>query len=256
LTRDPLPLYSEVLDIGLLWNARAACSFAVKWLFFQEGVLDEALAYSPWPHQYRQQVYCSRPGYKQKLARIADLGPRAMKFVRNPFDRAVGSYLALSRQAYRRSDPQHDRMLRRMSRHLRRPVGGEALFTFREFVDVLGTLELATADIHVRLQSHPCERAGELQDMTIVRVEESHVRLPALEMELGLRPSDVGLLRRSVHDTTRVASSRFVGDERFGESVGIPIPVSASFYDADLEEAVRRLYGPDIERYGYAFPSR
>src|SRR5262245_40111232 len=81
---DPVPLYSEALDLAILWNAKAACTFAVKWLFYQEGVLDEALGFAPWPHDYRQQVYCQRPSYREDLARIPSLGPRAIKFVRNP----------------------------------------------------------------------------------------------------------------------------------------------------------------------------
>jgi hypothetical protein len=92
--------------------------------------------------------------------------------------------------------------------------------------------------------------------MRIVRVEESERSLPAIEAELGLRQSDLGSLRRSVHDTVRVPTDRFVGDEPFGETIGVPVPTSPSFYDADLRAVVGRLYAADIERYGYAFPER
>jgi hypothetical protein len=92
--------------------------------------------------------------------------------------------------------------------------------------------------------------------MTIIRVEEGEARLSAVEAELGLRQSDVARLRRSIHDTVRVPSPGFVGDDRFGETLGVDIPTSRSFYDAGLEEAVARLYAPDVERYGYGFPAR
>lgn len=87
--------------MAILWNAKAGCTFASKWLWFQEGLLDEALSYSPWPHEYRLQVYCRRPAYPERMGRIPELGSRALKFVRDPFDRTVSAYLSFSNQAYR-----------------------------------------------------------------------------------------------------------------------------------------------------------
>jgi hypothetical protein len=250
----PLPLVSETLELALLWNAKAACTFAIKWLFFQEGVLDEALAYSPWVHHYRQQVYCDRPRYRDRARRIPALGDRVVKFVRDPFDRAVGAYLSYCRQASGWSAAQHGAMLTSIGRHLGRPVGDGQLFTFREFVSFLGSLDLASADIHVRCQTHPCERLGQLPQLSLVRVEEAASSLPALEDRLGLRRSDPASLRRSIHDTRRSATHRFAGDTPFGDDPAQVLPISAEFYDEALAREVSRLYAEDLERYGYRSP--
>lgn len=252
LTQAPVPLYSDEFDIAVLWSAKAGCTFAIKWLYYQEGILDEALAYAAWPHRYRQDVYYKRAGYFDKLKRIPELGGRAIKFVRNPYDRAVSSYLAFAHAASR-PEPQHPHVLEGIAKHLGRPIGRNELFTFREFVSFLGSVDLDAEDIHLRRQTHGCERAGKLREMTVIRVEDSVERLPELEARFGLRASDYRYLRRSQHHTKRVDNAGFAGDIRFGTTVGVPVPRSRAFYDDGLLAQVTRLYGPDIERYGYTF---
>lgn len=281
LHREPVPLYSESLDIGLLWSAKAACTFAIKWFFFQEGVLAEAEAYAPWPHQYRHQVYCERPGYARSVERIPKLGPRAVKFVRSPFDRAVGGYLSYCIQAARQTspryvltaksisrhlrgkdyvsaprevNPQHARMLRAIGRHVGREIGNGNLFSFREYVGFLGTLDLGGGDIHVRRQCHPCEREGALAELSVIHVEQAEEALPRLEDDLGLRRSDLASLQRSRHHSRRFDDAEFVGDKPFGDTLGAPVPASRWFYDEALLDAVRRLYADDVEAYGYESP--
>ncbi len=93
LRRDHVPLYSEDLQLAVLFSPKAGCTFAVKWFYFQTGILEEALAYSQWPHDYRLQVLYEQPGYRDKVTAVPALGARAVKFVRNPYDRAVSGYL-------------------------------------------------------------------------------------------------------------------------------------------------------------------
>jgi hypothetical protein len=255
LTSEPLPLFSERNGIALLWSAKAASTFAVKWMYFQEGVLDEAMAYSRWPHHYRRHVWYKRPGHRDLVQSIPELGPRAIKFVRDPYERVVSSYLSYVHQLQRRPRLQHLPMLWSIGWYLRRPIGGRRSFSFREFVGFLGTLDLETANIHVRVQTHPCERLGMLPEMSIVRAEESAEVLPRLEDELGLCRSDARRLGRSGHHSHREVVDAFVGDTVFHEVMTKPVPTSASFYDADLAAAVARLYHEDIARYGYEPPS-
>ena len=278
LRREPIPLCSDELDVALLWNAKAACTFAIKWLYWQEDLLGEAQAYASWPHQYRQYVYCQRPRYSECLGSIPQLGPRVIKVVRNPYDRAVGAYLSYANQAARRTrarhdllakavvrrvrgrdhipspdetDPQHARLLRSIGRHLGRDVGNGGLFTFREFVGFLETLDIATADMHLRSQVHACERSGALDGLSLVRIEEAERAIPRLEDALGLRPADLARLRRSRHHSERSEGGSFVGGSPFGDTLGSPVPASRWFYDDALVQAVGRIYREDVERYGY-----
>jgi len=251
LGHDPIPLYSEALDVAVLWNAKAGCTFAVKWLFYQEDLLDEALAYSRWPHDYRQQVYCRRPMYSEGIKRIPALGPRVIKFVRNPFDRAVGGYLFFSHWAQRADEGQHAVVLTAIGRHVGRDVSAGEGFSFREYVGYLSTLDLDDTDPHVRHQMSTCERLGRLPELTILRIEESEAAIPRLEAKLGLRRSDPARLSRSRHNTVREEADGFVGDVRLERTLNATVPRSHSFYDAALEAEVGRLYAEDVVAYGY-----
>jgi hypothetical protein len=244
-------MYSDALDLAVLFSAKAGCTFAVKWLYYQEDLLNEARDYSAWPHDYRQHVYCTRPAYVEKTNRIPDLGPRAIKFVRNPFDRAVGAYLFYSVWALPREVREHVKMLDAISKQVKRPVGDGHTFTFREFVSFLGSVDLDLADIHIRRQISLCERLDQLPGMTILRIEESAEALPRLEDDLGLRRSDVGQLRRSSHDTKREDIEGFVGDKMFNQSLSVAAPRSPAFFDDDLVAQVAAMYEEDLERYGY-----
>ena len=247
LQRAPVALYSESLPLAVLFSPKAGTTFAVKWFFFQEGILDEALAYAKWPHPYRQEVFYQRPDYV-KLAAVPSLGPRVVKFVRDPYDRAVSSYLHFC-ELSQRDDPNQARVvLADIGDHLGRPVGIESSFTFREFVSYLASIDLRVANVHFRTQVSPCERDGLLQEMRIVRIEESRDELPRLEADLGLKASDYEKLRRSPHDTTRADLTAFFGDTALGFARDVPTPRTESFYDEALiqrsGDCMRKIAGP------------
>ncbi len=234
LQRAPVALYSESLPLAVLFSPKAGTTFAVKWFFFQEGVLDEALAYAKWPHPYRQEVFYQRPDYVKKLAAVPSLGPRVVKFVRDPYDRAVSSYLHFCELSQRDDPIQARAVLADIGDHLGRRVGIESSFTFREFVSYLASIDLHVANVHFRTQVSPCERDGLLQEMRIVKIEESRDELPRLEADLGLKPSDYEELRSSPHHTTRADLPGFFGDTEFGLARDVPTPRTASFYDEAL----------------------
>ena len=255
LRRSPVALYSEKHDFAVLFTAKAGCTLAVKWFFFQEGLLDEALAYSGWPHSYRIDVFIKQPGYMDKLDRVPTLGSRVLKFVRNPYDRAVSSYLHFSHILHDYPDGDQSPIVLAIGKHLGRRLTPDALFTFREFVDYLGAIDLKTCNPHFRTQMTVCERAGRLDGMTVIPIEDSARLVPEVETRLGLQQSGLAELRRSVHHTTRSDLEGFFGDTPFGRARGVPIPRSAAFYDDALLVEISRLYREDIEAYGYEPPS-
>ncbi len=50
-------LVSSDARLILGFSPKAGCSVAVKWFFYHQGLLDEALAYHRWVHRYRQDVF-------------------------------------------------------------------------------------------------------------------------------------------------------------------------------------------------------
>ena len=179
LRRDHVPLYSEDLQLAVLFSPKAGCTFAVKWFYFQTGILEEALAYSQWPHDYRLQVLYEQPGYRDKVTAVPALGARAVKFVRNPYDRAVSGYLHFAHLS-QRPVPSGARAVVDDSQSIiwvgpstmgpRSPSGNGSA--------TLGAIDLDTANPHFRRQVSPCERVGRLPHMRIVKIEDTKAVMP------------------------------------------------------------------------------
>jgi len=253
LQRAPVPLYSESARLAVLFSPKAGCTLVVKWFFLQDGVLDEAMRYSHWPHDYREDILYARPGYSEGLASIPSLGSRVVKFVRNPYDRAVSSYLHFSRLSrVAQPVPAALEVLTSIADRLGRDRTDG--FSFREFVSFLGGIDLDAADPHFRRQIGTCERSGRLPQMRVVKIEEGEAGIARLERELDLKSSDYGLLRDSRHHTTRTDVPGFFGDTRFASERRDGMPLTTAFYDHDLAQAVHRLYFEDCARYGYELP--
>jgi hypothetical protein len=239
--KHPWPLLSTERRLALLFSAKAGCTFATKWFFEHVGLAKEAAAHSPWIHNYRQEVHYTGASYRPDD--IANPDMRIVKFVRNPFERAVSSYLHASKHGYEDAA---------LARFLGRSIRPKQRFSFREFVRYLETRDLRSCNLHHRLQIHPLEESSLVAWSHLVKIEESAARLPVIEAELGLPFSDIGRLATSGHHTRRIAHETFCGDEVFSFSDGTAeAPPSRAFYDRDIERAVAELYRPDFEAYGY-----
>jgi hypothetical protein len=167
-----------------------------------------------------------------------------VKFVRDPFERVVSSFVHASRRGYEDEG---------LFKFLGRPVDAVQRFSFREFVAYLETLNLDRCDAHHRYQIHPLERDQLVRPAHLIKLEQSGESLPALEHELGLRRTDLHVVGTAHHHTTRVDAGTFCGDERFvlGPEPGV-VPQTRWFYDAQLRSKVAELYDVDFEAYGYA----
>ena len=45
--------FVEPADIAVMWSPKAACTTVINWAFKHNGLLEEALDFSPWVHRYR-----------------------------------------------------------------------------------------------------------------------------------------------------------------------------------------------------------
>lgn len=239
------PLFLEEKNVAILWSAKAGCTFAAKWFFFQRGTLEEALAYSSWIHNYRLQVY---QGSEQFFAglRSAELGKlRYVKLVRNPFSRAVSSYLHMVNTVGNQTfhAPFNDFLGRDIEE-------GEGV-SFSEFCDFLLSIDVSACDIHYLQQAHKLETSGLVDIAHLVRLENLDSDMRALEKRFGLKPSSVATLSRSHHHTKRTESDAFVGDKAHKSNKGKMFPDFKAFYNEELIEKVSAIYRQDIDRYGY-----
>ncbi len=73
------------------WTEKAGCTLVWMMLLDNYGLLEKAIKYHPWIHYYRMKIYSK----KHKITPDRFLDPKycKVKFVRNPYNRAVSSYL-------------------------------------------------------------------------------------------------------------------------------------------------------------------
>jgi len=239
------PLFLEDRDIALLWSAKAGCTFAVKWFFFQRGELETALAHSSWIHDYRTQVYRQSDAYWAGVHR-AEFGKfRYIRLVRDPFARAVSSYLHMVRTVgdHAFHQPFND--------FLGRDIEEGPGVAFSEFCDFLLATDVSRCDVHYRQQAHRLETEGLVDVDHVVHLEHLERELEPLVRRYGLRQVAFDELSASHHNTRRAPSEEFVGERPFRRSAEDTYPDYRAFYDAALTEKVRSVYREDLSRYGY-----
>ncbi|MEB3359772.1 MAG: sulfotransferase family 2 domain-containing protein [Synechococcales bacterium] len=245
LLSEPRPLFSNKHNLTMLFSAKAGCTFAAKWFFYQAGLLDAAEAYHSWIHNFRVQVFYKSAEYRESIDSMLDSSTNTIKIVRNPYSRAVSSYIHAIKYGYADTE---------MKAYLGREVTSERKFSFREFVGYLSSIDLWNCDIHHRIQVSLLEREAFLKVDYTVHLEESLTRLKSIEMELNLKDSNYSLLSKSSHHTSRAEFDDFSGDKIFclrPSDKSEFIPHAKSFYDDELQAKISYLYAIDFLQYGY-----
>ena len=88
-----LPLIDSQNRFILYITPKAGCTFATKWFFEQQGILDEALRYNKWIHAYRIHVHYKKPEYWADLKRALSKRVSVIKLVRCPYQfPCLGNY--------------------------------------------------------------------------------------------------------------------------------------------------------------------
>lgn len=241
--QHPLPLYSPEHQLALFWSAKSGCTFAVKWFLFQIGELEQALQYDSWIHNYRENIFYNKPDYKKNFRHFSPKNTRIIKVVRNPFSRAVSSYLMAVRSGYENES---------MSLFLNRKVDEKNGFSFEEFIDYLFTIDLRQCNIHHRIQTHPSEENGFVIPNFVIKLENSLEELRTCESKLGLKKANLENFRSSGHNTYRKKWTEYWGAVKFYRHLGSKmLPDTKNFYNESTLQKVSYLYRVDFKNYPY-----
>ena len=246
LERPPLIIYPEK-RLVLLWSAKAGSAFIMKWIFTQMDIIDQAYNHHNWIHRYRTDIY-----YRSRLFKIGFKlfmnDPDSfdtIKIVDNPFKRAVRSYIHACINGYEDT---------KISSFLHREIKSGNRFSFREFSHYLSSVDITKSQVHHKNQVSELERKDFVENIHIVKLENSMEEIPRLEKLLGLKNIDLLPLRKSDHHRPKYETSEFMGDVVMNEIFGIrqpTIPEYKQFYDDDIIEIISDVYREDFERYNY-----
>lgn len=237
--------FVESANLAVMWSYKAACTTVIKWVFQQNGLLPEAMAYNSWVHKYRLRQYQKSERYLSRLKRLSSGAFEVVKVVRDPLDRAVSSYIHAYRHGYD-DEP--------IAKIVQRPLSRRQRFSFREFVTYLEQTDLYFCDPHHRMQVSPVERhvLFGTRPSKIIKIEHGlNAALSELERALGLPATDfTNPVFESDHHTVRTEQAGLAADLLHIQRNAVP--PAAMFYDRALASKVARLYEEDFRHYGYS----
>ena len=236
-----LPLIYPEKKIFLFVNEKAGCTFAIKWFFFQQGILEDALAYDEWIHKYRYDIYYKQDEYRLSFLAIRSNKHVRIKLVRSPYQRAVSSYIHAIKTNYANQE---------LSEFLNREITPIKTFTFEEFVAFLEQTGVRKCNPHHRIQTEKAELNGALKIDRIIRLENAYPEFRRLENEFGLKASDLESFSQSLHHRNRVDSNEYCGNKEYPKRERT-FSQYQSFYNDALMKKIADIYACDFRQYNY-----
>lgn len=236
-----LPLIYPEKKICLFVNEKAGCTFAIKWFFFQQGLLEDALAYDAWIHKYRYDIYYKQDKYRLNFLSIRSRKYSRIKLVRSPYQRAVSSYIHAIKTNYAGKE---------LSEFLGREITHFKTFTFEEFVAFLEQTGVRKCNPHHRIQAETAELNGSLKIDRVIRLENANPEFRRLEDDFCLKASDLESFSQSLHHRKRVVSDEYCGDKEYPKREQT-FSQYQSFYNDDLMRKVADIYACDFRQYNY-----
>jgi len=241
------PHYNKNFPLILFWSPKSGCTPFAKWFFFQIGILNKALEYHPWIHNYEFEVYKKQPNYNlEVLNEILNSKRKVFKLVRNPYKRAVSSFLHLignmEYPIFR--EPGEIRLLFYKDRNSNKGISFKHfLYYLRRVGPKPGVINGHFAQQYIDGEEYLIKNYIYLEnfDNHISKIEESY----------GLVKSPLEIINKSGH----YFSSRMILTGDYSKiafaKLNKLLPTYHSFYDKETKDLVREVFKKDFEVYGY-----
>lgn len=251
-----LPLYNKNFPLILFWSQKSGCTIFVKWFFFQLGLLDRALQYNPWVHYYREQIYEQQKNYKENLVEEILLSRKdTIKLVRNPYYRAISSFIALSRNVLLRNKRQQEwKKIKKCLYNCKR-YNDEKLLENISFKQFLYYLKKNGAKIGL-VDGHRAQQYINNEETYVsnyIHLENFNSYIHEIEGKYELLDSPETILTSKHHQAHKMRkqghyAEKIITEEIFSKNF---LPTYDSFYDRETTELVNEIFKKDFEVYGY-----
>lgn len=215
------------------WTPKSGCTIVKKMWFNYMNILEEALEFHKgWIHDFTP-TFHKRFG-EATLDELKSDDFIKIKYVRNPYDRAVSSFI---------HGCENDLFGKYNDKNL----------SFFEFLDLLGSgnLGINEGKNHWRLQNS----LPELEYNEIIKIENLSSETKRLNQKYNL---DLNIYTSSHHIKKTSALKDFSNfrmlDVKFFIKTKKKFPSYDSFYTDKSKQLVYQIYKTDIERFNYKFP--
>ena len=217
------------------WTAKAGCTIAMKMLFDYMNVLEEALEYNPWVHNYRMHVYYDKFG-RVTEKHMNSKNYLKLKFVRNPFNRAVSSFIHCCKYPFLLAEYENSNP------------------SFNDFLKLLHSKKLGIncGGGHYRIQNWDLNRIYD----KIIQIENINDHIHSLNQKYNVN------LKNDFSSNHHVKKSKYIknfGNVKRNEILNYfasnnqESPTYDSYYSDENYQLVSDIYSDDITPLGYTF---
>ncbi|PGL86070.1 hypothetical protein CN931_07415 [Bacillus sp. AFS054943] len=243
---ERIPHFHKDFPIILFWSHRSGCTSLANWFFFQIGLYKEAMNYAPFIHHYEYEIYKNRTNYYKDLElELLNLKKETIKLVRNPYKRAVSSFLILYDNPYATKQWESIREYFYNNKNIQKGI------SFKQFLYYVKDMGPKSS----QLDHHFSQQYIEGEEKVIkqnIKLENFNTIIPKLEKEYGLLSSDISLLTNSNHHRAHqmIHKGNYADDDITNPNFP-SLPTYRSFYDEEALNLVSEIFTDDFEAYGY-----
>lgn len=233
-----IPLYNKNFPLVIFWTPKSGCTTVNKWFFFQIGILNNANKDTIEVHRYRDFVYRKEPSYTQELTTILLKAQKdTYKIVRNPYKRAVSSFLHTICSPWLlvlfNSDINKGLSFKQFLYHLKN-LGG-----------AIHTIDRHIAPQYIYGEEHIIKN--------YIQLETFNNRITEIEHKYKLLKAPISQISKSSHHFSNkmIHSGNFAETTLTYKTLSGNFPTYDSFYDNETKNLVNEIFIRDFEVYNY-----
>ncbi|HEQ3524818.1 TPA: sulfotransferase family 2 domain-containing protein [Bacillus cereus] len=243
---ERIPHFHKDFPLILFWSHRSGCTSLANWFFFQIGLYDEAMRCDPFIHYYEFQIYKNTNSYYKELEmELLSLKKETIKLVRNPYKRAVSSFLVLYNNPYAVKQWEDIKEYFYNDENIKRGI------SFKQFLYYVKDIGPKS----IQLDQHFSQQYIEGEENFIkqyIKLENFNKEILNIEKKYDLLSSDILSLTKSSHHR----SHQMIHQGNHAESdimdLRFPsLPTYRSFYDEETLKLVSEIFTDDFKAYGY-----
>ncbi|WP_144640565.1 sulfotransferase family 2 domain-containing protein [Bacillus cereus] len=243
---ERIPHFHKDFPIILFWSHRSGCTSLANWFFFQIGLYEEAMKYAPFIHYYESDIYKNENDYYVDLEiELLELKKDTIKLVRNPYKRAVSSFLILYDNPYASKQWEGIRDYFYNDKNI--PKG----ISFKQFLYYVKAIGPKSSQLDQHFSQQYIDGEEKIIKQNI-KLENFNTIIPKLEKKYGLLSSNISLLTSSTHHRAHQMiykgnyANKDITNPQFPS-----LPTYQSFYDEEAIKLVSEIFTDDFEAYGY-----
>jgi hypothetical protein len=236
LIKNRTPLFHKKFPLIIFWTPKSGCTTMVKWFFFQIGLLQRAKKCHTFVHKFRIKKFQKQKNYRAELRKELEASKKyTVKLVRNPYRRAVSSFLHVI---------SHKRLMKDIG------LKGEEGISFKQFLYHMKRIGVKDSNPHVAQQYVENEEKLIKEYIYLEKFNES---IKKLEKKYNLSNAPFKKIILSKHHKAEKMikkgeySDVIITKEMFKSG----LPTYESFYDKETQSLVAKLYEKDFLKYGY-----